>query len=198
MDKKNNTFLIVIIVILSLSVGGLSGFIINDKMSNNNDNNITNDNIPNNNDNNNNNEKEEKLPEWAQYLLKQNINEITVYNYGDPYYDADIHACVPGPKKINKTQLEDILGVMTKGKLLNYIRPVGFGGFCVPKIIIIFNNNEELEFYNFKFIITQNRQIINLLKNEDYTDDYSMTGDGTDENLFAYKWDSSYINDLFN
>ena len=137
-----------------------------------------------------------------QWGMAQSINEIRhntdEYMYGDSYYDADISACVPGPKKINKTQLEDILGVMTKGKLLNYIRPAGFGGFCIPKIIIIFNNNEELEFYDFKFIITQNRQIINLLKNEDYTDDYSMTGDGTDENLFAYKWDSSYIDDLFN
>ena len=96
-EKKKSKCLIFLIVILSLLVLGLSGYILYDKV-------LSNKEIPTNEVINNvpsdNNVIEEKLPEWVEYLLKQDIKSIS-YQSGRTNDNFECES----PKNMTKKQL---------------------------------------------------------------------------------------------
>lgn len=136
-----------------------------------------------------------KLPEWANYLLEQNITEIT-YETGINEYNeiTNTEECAPA-KTLTKEQLKDILLKMTESKLKKYDAG-GFGGPCWGGIVVKYNN-QEFKIYMSKHIVTDGNdsKIIALLEKENYILDNQII---TEEPMWIYEydWDTSYIDTL--
>ncbi len=139
--------------------------------------------------------EEDKLPEWAEYLLSQNIKEIAVYNRKKDESFNPGDSC-PDPEYITKEQLKSILKEMTKSKLSKYVNASGFGGVCVKNILVKYNDTNQLEIYDFKYIIPKDNSIKSLLEKEQYTEDSSMKGREEFDDWYSYDWDTSYIDAL--
>lgn len=189
-SKKSNAGLYVLIGVLCVLVLLLGGYFVYDKVLNNKETPVENNNI-----NDINNIEEEKLPEWAQYLLNQNISEIIVNNRKFESFDPEV-GC-PETEKITKEQLRSVLEVMVKSQLSNYKNASGFGGPCMESIVIKYNNNQEFKFLLYKYIVTEDNQIKSLLEKERYTINNSLKGDEIYDDMFAYEWDSSFLDTLF-
>lgn len=209
-NQKNNktviALLIVIIIILSaLCVLFATGTIsfnsnktndsdVNKNVNDNNENSEVDNNVQNGNDD---NIKEEKLPEWASYLLKQNIKNITVHRtFKGEGFDPSV-GCLES-KQITNEDLTQILEKMTKGKLTKYLDAGGFGGPCLTNILIEYNENEKLELFLYEYIITKDAKILSLLEKEQYTENNTYNSSIDEPNtLFAYDWDDSFVETLF-
>lgn len=130
------------------------------------------------------------LPEWANYLLKQNIISIT---YETGIVDAN-EKCAPA-KTLTKEQLKDVLVKMTEAKLKKYDAG-GFGGPCYAGITVKYDN-KQFSIYMSKYIVADDNDsnIIALLEKESYTLDNKII---TEEPMWTYEydWDTSYIDTL--
>lgn len=183
--QKNNNGLIVLVIVLFLLVLGLGGYIVYDKALNNNET-LKKD------VSNNETVEEEKLPEWAEYLLNQNITEIKVFNRLQP---SDGVNCLE-PENITKEQFTSIITEMVKSDLANYKNASGFGGPCMKDLIVKYNDDQEFKLLLFKYIVTNDDNIVSSLTKEKYTENTSMQGDDQYEDLYAYEWDTSYLDTL--
>ena len=190
-NQKNNNGLIALVIVLFLLVLGLGGYIVYDKVLSNKETPV---NEPTNNVSSNNDVVEEQLPEWAEYLLKQNITEIKVYNRNMESFEAGGNC--PEPETITKEQFTDILKVMVKSNLSNYKNASGFGGPCMKDLIVKYDDNKQFELLLYKFIITKDTEIKSLLEKEEYTENTIMQGDDKYEDMYAYEWDTSYLDTL--
>ena len=151
-----------------------------------NDNTDTNNNI---NDNTTQNENSE-LPEWADYLLSQNITEIT---YEDGKVDDD-EICTT-PKTMTKEQLKSVLLKMTNSKLKKYDAG-GFGGQCWNGITVRYDNQKfEIFMGNIIVIDKNDSNVVSLLEKEQYTLENSTMPDPLW--VYKYDWDTSYIDTIF-
>lgn len=190
-NQKNNSGLIALVIVLFLLVLGLGGYIVYDKVLSNKEtptNDITNDVTSEN------TTVEEKLPEWAEYLLKQNITEIKVYNRNLESFEAGKDC--PEPETITKEQFSSIIKVMVKSNLTNYKNASGFGGPCMKDLIVKYNDDQEFKLLLYKFIITKDNNITSSLAKEKYTENTIMQGDDKYEDMYAYEWDTSYLDTL--
>ena len=180
-NQKNNTGLIVLVIVLFLLVLGLGGYIVYDKVLNSKEapeNETTNDVV-----------EEEKLPEWVEYLLNQDISSIVV-NKNNP--DDPINAC-PEPVEITKDQLKQILKEMTGGTLIKFIDYAGgFAGPCGDKITIKYGSDKELIFQIDSWIITKDENLLALVEKEKYTAK-TQHSEVDIEDLFKYDWDYTYV-----
>ena len=197
-EKKNNTWLIVLLILVIL---GLVGYIVYDKvLSNESKTKCTEVDEEKQNDNNNDETPEQttSLPEWANYLLEQNITKITVKR-GVTEGGLDPEVGCLEDKQITNEELKQVLEKMTKGKLTKHLDAGGFGGPCLTDIIIEYNNDKELELFLNKYIVTKDKKIKSLLELEDYVEDNvrNSTIDGDPNTLFEYEWDDSFIETLF-
>ena len=143
--------------------------------------------------------EEESLPEWAEYLLSQNISSITVAKFPKDGFDPE-EGC-PEPQEITKEQLRKVLSEVTKAKLTKYEDIGGFGGACLTNIKVKYNNTKEFELFLYKYIDVSNTdsEIIRLLEKENYTNVESRTNPPVPENpqsMFEYDWDDSYLDTL--
>ena len=186
-EKKKSKCLIFLIVILSLLVLGLSGYILYDKV-------LSNKEIPTNEVINNvpsdNNVIEEKLPEWVEYLLKQDIKSIS-YQSGRTNDNFECES----PKSMTKEQLKKVLEKMTAAKLKKYDMG-GAGGQCWQGITVKYGSN-SLNIFMGKYLSVDelDSNILELLEKEDYINEKSTMP--TPWWVFEYNWDTSYIDSLF-
>lgn len=190
-EKNNSGILIALVIVLFLLVLGMGGYIFYDKVLSNSDaptNEITN-NVPSNND-----VDGEKLPEWAEYLLKQNITDIEVYNRSLESFEPGKNC--PDPEKITKEQFSNIVKVMVKSDLTNYKNASGFGGPCMKDLIVKYNDGQEFKLLLYKFIVTKDVTIKSLLEKEKYIENTIMQGDETYDDMYAYEWDTTYLDTL--
>lgn len=146
---------------------------------------------------NNENLENEKLPGWVSYLLKQNIKNITVHRtFKGEGFDPSV-GCLEN-KNITNENLTQILERMTKGELTKYLDAGGFGGPCLTNIVIEYNENEKLELFLYKYIITKDEKILSLLEKEEYIENNTYNSSIDNPNtLFAYDWDDSFVESLF-
>ena len=194
-EKNRNSGLIVLIVILCLAVLVLGGYIVYDKMfsnkgtpTNENTNNIPSDSPV----------IEEKLPEWAEYLLKQNISSIVVNNRTCTMDDDGMHEST---EQLTVDQLRKVLAEVTKAKLTKYKDIGGFGGPCLKNIKVKYNDTKEFELFLYKYIDIEktDSEIITLLEKENYTNVDSRTNTPVPENpqsMFEYDWNGAYLDIL--
>ena len=142
---------------------------------------------------NNNQTVQETLPEWATYILNQNITSITYEGYGND--TGEEPECIK--KDVTKEQLKDILTKMTKGNLKKFDLG-GAGGPCNHGIAIKYNN-KELYIAEGKWIsISGNEtdaEVLSLLEKEKYT--YEAPTNDNPWMVFEYKWDATYIDNMF-
>lgn len=177
--KKN-----IIIIILSIIVLYLGGYITYDKMHNNNQ-------VENNNNSeeidSNSNKDNENLPKWAKYLLEQNITEIEVVNRTCTVENDKINE---SSETITKEQLENILTKMTESKLIKHYYG-GMGGPCLGDITIKYNN-QEVSLFLFKYIRTNDEKINTYLEEENY----EIKKDYESDYLFMYDWNPTYLDTI--
>ena len=194
-NQKNNTGLIVLVIVLFLLVLGLGGYIVYDKVLSNKETPV---NEPTNNVPSNNDVVEEQLPEWAEYLLKQNINSIVVNNRTCTMDDDGMHE---SSEQLTVDQLRKVLVEVTKSKLTKYKDIGGFGGPCIRNIKVKYNDTKEFELFLYKYIDIErtDSEIISLLEKENYTNVESRTNTPVPENpqsMFEYDWDGAYLDTL--
>lgn len=147
-------------------------------------------NISNNNDSNNIKNENSVLPEWADYLLSQNITEIT---YETGILDEN-EICAPA-KTMTREQLKSILLKMTESKLKKYDLG-GAGGPCWNGIIVKYDNERfELFMGNIISVNNNDKNIISLLEKEDFRLENTTMSDPWW--VYEYDWDTSYIDTLF-
>ena len=111
--EKNNSGLIALVIVLFLLVLGLGGYILYDKVLSNKEtptNDVIN-NVPSDN-----NVIEEKLPEWVEYLLKQDIKSIS-YQSGRTNDNFECES----PKSMTKEQLKKVIEEITNSRKQEYI-----------------------------------------------------------------------------
>ncbi len=135
-------------------------------------------------------EEKDTLPEWATYVLNQNITSIT---YKDGTLDEN-EECTK-PKTLTKTQLKSIFEKMTKANLKKYDLG-GAGGPCDHELIIKYGN-KELSISSARWISispSNDNEVIKLLEKEQYT--YIQPTNDDVWMVFEYEWDTSYINTL--
>jgi len=134
--------------------------------------------------------EDNNLPDWANYLLKQNITEIT-YETGSM---DDNYNCIS--KTMTKAQLTDVLIKMTAAPLKKY-RSGGGGGPCDWAIRIKYDDKttdiwmgNTITKYGF------DNELLNLVEKEKYTliDDQNLAD--TDW-YYTYEWDTTYLDSLF-
>ena len=131
---------------------------------------------------------EEKLPEWAEYLLNQNISEIT-YETG-----AFVNDKCAAPKVITKDQLKDVLVKMTSSKLRKF-NLGGAGGQCWKGITVKYDDQKFTIFMN-KWIDATNNDsnVVSLIEKENYNFEKSTEPDPLW--TYEYDWDTSYVDTL--
>lgn len=193
-NQKNNNGLIALVIVLFLLVLGLGGYIVYDKVLSNNETpvNETTNNVPSNDD-----IVEEQLPEWVEYLLNQNITDIT-YQKGQLEYDETTgkNSCTP-EKKMTKEQLKDILIKMTEADLKKYEDSGGRGGPCWIGIVVKYNNTKFEIYRNDAIFIEDNEEyIMSLFEKEKYTLVTSENKNNDTKGYYHYNWDYSYIDTL--
>ena len=175
MKKENSiqTVLLIIFVVLTLVLGG---FIIYDKfiakkeeISNSVDNTKVNDSNKNN----------LNLPEWAEYLLNQNIDEIIYEGYGKN------SECVK--EQVTKDQFKEFLKKLTSGKLRKFDIG-GAGGDCNQGVTVKYGE-KEVSFYHGTIIDVEGTDpvIISLLEKEKY--DYEKPNNDYPSMVFEYTFD---------
>lgn len=222
MDKKTNK-LLYCIAVLSVLVIVLGGFIFYDKVLTRSEpvsinidkNSKTGSNSTTNNDNskaNNNSvdmpkelklesikENSDKYEKWYDYLLKQNINEITISicEKEDGCDPAEL-SC-PKPKVISKEQLTKVLEEMTKLKLIKHLDSLGFGGSCFEGINVKYGDKSfNLSYVRDEmFINSDDDNLMTLLDKESFEARANINS-GLYEVNFAYQWASynSFIKEL--
>ena len=139
-----------------------------------------------------NNTQESTLPEWATYILNQNITSIK-YGYAD-YYDsvnADFK-CVE--KDVTKEQLKLIFEKMTASKLKKYDAG-GAGSDCNNEgLTIEYGNNKKLHIFQNKSITIDSNldsELMNLVeKDVDIREEVTSSDPWL---VFEYDWDASYV-----
>lgn len=134
------------------------------------------------------NTEKKGLDKWADYLLKQDIQEIK-YNSGK----MDNQTC-QSPVTLTKDQLTKILSKMTASPLTK-TNVVGLGGICMPSLYIKYNN-KELRIYANQVIDAKNadNEILSLLEKENYIPEIY---DHIEKNwYYRYNWDSAYIDTI--
>ena len=144
--------------------------------------------------------EDDKLPEWVEYLLAQDLTSIVykkgVLEYNEKAYGYD---CTPD-KNLSKEQLKEILKKMTSSTLVkDDVR--GFGGPCDIGIYIKYvdkNDNTEKEFkiYTSNIIVVKgnDEKTISLIEKEKYIEKEAI-----DENpnwVFMYDWDTTYVDEV--
>lgn len=135
--------------------------------------------------------EDDNLPKWANYLLSQNITEIT---YENGIVFGDMEEC-SAAKEMTKEQLKDVLLRMTKSELKKYDAG-GFGGPCWSGIIVKYNGKEFRLFMGKYILLSDNdSKIISLLEREAYIFENSSMSDPLW--VYEYNWDTSYIDALF-
>lgn len=188
--KNNNKGLIVLVIILALLVLGLGGYVFYDKVLGNKETPAT---------TNSDTTTEETLPEWAEYLLKQNISSIVVNNRTCTLdNDGVMHE---SSEQLTVEQLRKVLGEVTKGKLTKYKDIGGFGGPCLTSIKINYNATKKLDLFLYKYIDidSTDNEIITLLEKENYTNVESRTNTpipSEPQSMFEYEWDTTYLDTL--
>ena len=190
---KNNSGLIILLVLIIL---GLAGFIVYDKVLSNKEEKVKNNEQAENITDETKTEEGTKLTKWANYLIEQNITKITVHRTFKDYLDPEV-GC-PEDKFITKDELKQILEKMTQGKLTKFLDAGGFGGPCLPSIVVEYNDDKKLELFLNKYIITEDKNIKSLLELEDYIENNKRNSAMEELNtLFEYEWDDSFIETLF-
>lgn len=191
--KKNN---LGIIILLALIILVLVGYITYDKVLSNKDEIKCDNSIEKTQKEDNDTETNTNLPEWANYLLEQNITKITVKR-GVPKDFGPGKSCLED-KQITNEELKKILEKMTKGKLTKYLDAGGFGGPCLTDIIIEYNGDNKIELFVNKYIVTKDKKIKSLLELEDYVENNERNTAAEKLNtLFEYEWDDSFVETLF-
>lgn len=132
--------------------------------------------------------EEDKLPEWAEYLLNQNISEIT-YETG-----AFVNDECAAPKVMTKEQLKEVLIKMTSSKLRKF-NLGGAGGQCWKGITVKYDD-KKITIFMSKWIDANNNdsKVVSLIEKENYTFDESTESDP--QWTYEYDWDPSYIDTL--
>ena len=129
------------------------------------------------------------LPEWVDYLLKQNITEISYY----PGNLDDNNECIV--KTMTKEQLTEVLTRMTSAPLKKY-KSGGGGGPCYSGIEIV-AGDKEYEIWNGNTMSKygMDEHGLSLLEKEKYTlvDEEITVGDW----YYEYEWDMTYLYSLF-
>ncbi len=139
-----------------------------------------------------NTEVEEKLPEWVEYLLKQDITEIT--------YESGIALDGNGPltceaaKTMTKEQLKDVLVKMSEAPITKFDLE-GIGGPCWGGIKVKYGN-KVFNIYMGKLVITANNDtaVIAMLDKEDYV--LNTTTNDAPNWSYEFGWDPTYIDTL--
>ena len=188
-NEKRKNLIIVLLVIIILLLATLLVLLLTGKVNYKGN---TNNNEPINNVVDNNQNDISALPKWANYLLEQNITDIEIHNRKLTRFDPEVGCDVP--EKISKEQLKNILQKMGESQLIKYKQAAGFGGPCLKQIVIKYDN-QQLELLSYKFIITKDTNINSLLENDNYKEE-NMNAE-TGDIIFAYNWDTSYIDTLF-
>ena len=131
------------------------------------------------------------LPEWANYILKQDITEIY---YGYPKIVGETFECTT--KTITKEQLKDILEKMTANKLRKY--DMGGGGSdCNDEGITIKYGDKKFVIWKGRWIFLDtgnDPEVISLLEKANYVKEEPTNPEPAI--VFEYIWDENYINTL--
>ncbi len=132
--------------------------------------------------------EEDKLPEWAEYLLSQNLTEIT-YETG-----ALVNDECAASKTMTKEQLTDILTKMTASELKKFDAG-GFGGPCWSGIVVKYDD-KKFEIFMGKYIIADgnDNNILSLLEKENFKVEEAINPEPLW--TYEYNWDTSYIDTL--
>ena len=192
MEKENVKNYKALIIVLILIIIGLGGYIVYDKVLINKEAPI---NEPSNNVPSNDTAVEEKLPEWAEYLLKQNISSIVVNNRTCTIDDDGMHE---SSEQLTVDQLRKVLAEVTKTKLTKYKVVTGFGGPCLTNIKVKYNDSKEFELFLYKYIFVErtDSEIITLLEKENYTYIEDTPNPESTQVMFEYDWDGKYLDTL--
>ena len=193
-NQKSNSGLIALVIVLFLLVLGLGGYIVYDKVlsSRENSTNDTTNDVPSDNT-----IEEKQLPEWAEYLLNQNITDI-IYKKGKFEYDEKTGKsfCTP-EKEMTKEQLKNVLIKMTEADLKKYEDSSGRGGPCWIGIVVNYNNTKFEIYGNDAIFIEDNDEyIMSLFEKEEYTLVTAENKNNDTKGYYYYNWDYSYIDTL--
>ena len=127
MEQSNNkNMIIVLLLVIVLIIGGLCILFATGKLAfNSADKETTEDKLT---------EDISDLPEWAQYVLKQNITKITYTKLTDEIPNDNYDEC---PKvELTKNDLAKVFKEMTKYELAKANGGLGFGAMCYPAISV--------------------------------------------------------------
>ena len=190
--EKNNTtlkLLLTIFLIVSLALGG---FILYDKVLKKEES-IPSKPVETNSGTSTKNNDENTLPEWANYVLSQDITEIT---YGYAIYPNNDSNFECKKKNMTKEQLKRVLEKMTTSKLKKY-NMGGAGSDCNDEGILVKYGNKSIEIWRGTLISvdsTNDSEVLSLLeKDVDIREEIV----GSDPWIvFQYEWDSTYIDNL--
>ena len=159
--KNNNTLMIILGIFIALAVF-LGGFIIYDKVLNKNNGSV--------------NDSDEKsidetkptetsstnsLPEWVNYLLKQNITKMGYSNYEDDDFKWN---------DVSKEQLESYLKKLTTDYSLYKMRDYD-GGCDIYCGLEIQYDNKKVRIFAGSIFVENDTEIVSLLEKEKYTID---------------------------
>ena len=201
-NKKSNTGLYVVIVILGILVLFLGGYIVYDKVfendaqinNNNNNESSSNNEILDNDTSVNQNQDTNNYTNWMDYIMSTNINSIKL-GYCVSVISNGNEVPTLNEIDINRNDLNRIFSEMKKGSIAkNYNR--GLGGPCMPSVKIGYTNSDqqyELSLIIYRIIdpeYTNDQKILSYLENTNYT--INTYNDNIDLNTEPYMFDYTY------